>query len=491
MSLTRSGQAETKSNYKEKPREGTCERFISTAAYILQRAYQESPINFSFISGFRYAHIRRIKGDSLRGQWALATQKDGLGWGKLVEYTAEQVKNDPRGMGYFWLDTQFCLVLTRPEEVQQALLQNGSFLDNDTDIFQRALRDANPFGLSMWDPTADVPTLNPAWNKMHEDVLDKENLDYIENNKDCWLQTIALQEKEVIAAQLKEQKEDNKYLSKRMLEEMAMFITAGHETTAVFKQCFLMLLAEHPEIQEELRKNLIQSNENGIESKYLGWVVKEVLRLYPPVPILKANISGPLIFADVKEVNSRAAYENAKQQRDASKDVKVVAGDMVFMSLYDIHRNKDVYGPDADAFKPSRWENLVVPPGSYLPFGPDGKRQCPDQHLVRKEAKIISEMVLNFEIQPVKKYLNLPGDRLPIQKLFTSRLSEDVKLKFVPHPELKQKLQVEPSQKPKEESKPELQEVLQEELKHTFKENRVLAAKEDEKNAWELLSPRF
>jgi cytochrome P450 len=61
---------------------------------------------------------------------------------------------------------------------------------------------------------------------------------------------------------------------------------------------------------------------------------------------------------------------------------------MVGYSPYTMHRRKDIYGPDADEFKPERWENLR-PGWEYLPFN-GGPRICLGQQYAKTEALYVS-----------------------------------------------------------------------------------------------------
>jgi cytochrome P450 len=53
-------------------------------------------------------------------------------------------------------------------------------------------------------------------------------------------------------------------------------------------------------------------------------------------------------------------------------------------SVYSMHRREDLYGPDADEFKPERWETLRIGWG-YLPFN-GGPRICVGQQFALTEA---------------------------------------------------------------------------------------------------------
>ncbi|KAJ3756193.1 cytochrome P450 [Lentinula raphanica] len=119
----------------------------------------------------------------------------------------------------------------------------------------------------------------------------------------------------------------------------------------------LFLLAKHPEVQEKLRQEVIEArrNNNGEDLSYneinslpyLDAVCRESLRLYPPVTMearytLKDAVlplSKPITDDDGKEI----------------REVMVPRGTTIFISIYNANRNEELWGPDANEWKPERW----------------------------------------------------------------------------------------------------------------------------------------
>lgn len=101
--------------------------------------------------------------------------------------------------------------------------------------------------------------------------------------------------------------------------------------------------------------------------RYLRAVLNESLRLYPIVPN-----------------NNREALHDTILPLGGGKDGQsplfVPKGQIVVWDLYSMHRRKDIYGVDADVFKPERWldsgdETALRPGWAYLPFN-GGPRTC-------------------------------------------------------------------------------------------------------------------
>jgi cytochrome P450 len=169
-------------------------------------------------------------------------------------------------------------------------------------------------------------------------------------------------------------------------DEILTLFIAGHETTAVALTWTWYLLAKHPEVEAKLAAEIRSvlsanggedgegvsggrnSNDRGLATRavtiedlpklvYTGQVIKEVLRLYPPVWLFPSR---------------RPVVENTKLGKYG-----LPANSSIMLSTYLIHRDSRYYDEPL-VFKPERWTEEMereLPKGAYVPFG-TGPRMC-------------------------------------------------------------------------------------------------------------------
>lgn len=53
-----------------------------------------------------------------------------------------------------------------------------------------------------------------------------------------------------------------------------------------------------------------------------------------------------------------------------------------------MHRDKKIWGDDADMFRPERWENIEKPGWTYIPFSA-GPRVCPGRQITLTESAYV------------------------------------------------------------------------------------------------------
>ena len=166
-------------------------------------------------------------------------------------------------------------------------------------------------------------------------------------------------------------------LSRQQLMGNAVFLMlAGFATSVDTLSALMWELAKNPQVQDKLRADLTQYGE---QSKYLEQCLNETLRLYP----------GSMTNRDLGE----HVYH---------KDFRLVKGLCMNISLYSVHRDPKYWGPDAEVWRPERFEPSNVAkfhPAQFIPFG-IGPRNCVGYNLAKLElAKFTVQFVLRYKLE--------------------------------------------------------------------------------------------
>ncbi len=164
--------------------------------------------------------------------------------------------------------------------------------------------------------------------------------------------------------------------------QLLNILLAGRDTTACCLSWTFRLLIRHQQAMTRLRseiRTILRDSEHPTREHirkmpYLAKVIRESLRLFPPVPL-----------------NNRTASKTTILPRgggpDGNSPILVRRGELVVYSQYVNARRKNIYGPDAGVFRPERWEEGVSanPFGwAYFPFN-GGPRACLGQDFALME----------------------------------------------------------------------------------------------------------
>jgi cytochrome P450 len=157
-------------------------------------------------------------------------------------------------------------------------------------------------------------------------------------------------------------------------DELATLIAAGHETTASAIAWGAELLAHNPHVLERARHG---------DEDYIEALVKEVLRMRPPLPIAAARyvlepfaIGGWTIPPDVA----------------------------ILVDAEGLHHDPALY-PQPQAFRPERFLEDAPDAYSYLPFG-GGAHRCLGAALAQLELKVVlRELITRFDLAPLSSEL--------------------------------------------------------------------------------------
>lgn len=159
---------------------------------------------------------------------------------------------------------------------------------------------------------------------------------------------------------------------KEIRQHLLNVFLPAHDAIAIPLTNIFFSLSRHPtaylKLCEEVGRlggDLTMDAQMLKQLPYLNNVISETLRLYPAVT-----------------TNERVALRDTFLPTGGGKNcdakIAVCRGDLVTMSFYSLQRRKDVWGDDAEVWRPERWDGFEPPPWTNLPFGA-GPRICPGQ----------------------------------------------------------------------------------------------------------------
>jgi|SRR5688572_10880925 len=182
-------------------------------------------------------------------------------------------------------------------------------------------------------------------------------------------------------------------------DQMLTMLIAGHDTSTALLGWTFALLGQHP----KTHNRLIQEIDTLEKSPLLDQVIKESLRLYPPIHIGNRFVTEKINFSEGQ----------------------VPAGERMFYSIYLTHRDPSIW-ENADDFCPERFAHgRKTPPFSYIPFG-GGPRACIGAAFGQAEARVVIARLLQtyqFEFTNHKIHAHMgatleprPGVRMKVKK---------------------------------------------------------------------------
>ncbi|GAB4494242.1 MAG: cytochrome P450 [Anaerolineales bacterium] len=180
-------------------------------------------------------------------------------------------------------------------------------------------------------------------------------------------------------------------------DQMLTMLIAGHDTSTALLAWVFALLAQHPGTYAEIERQLVETPPEKTPP-LLDQVIKETLRLYPPI-----------------HIGNRIAAENVT----FGEGQTIPAGARMFYSIYLTHRDPAIW-ENPDKFCPERFAHgRQTPPMAYVPFG-GGPRACIGAAFGQMEARLVLRHLLeNFEFTPASSASPLPPlseSASPLQK---------------------------------------------------------------------------
>jgi cytochrome P450 family 135 len=167
-------------------------------------------------------------------------------------------------------------------------------------------------------------------------------------------------------------------------DELKTLIAAGHETTASAIAWGVELLAHDPEVLARTRAAL----ETG-EDAYIDGMVKEVLRMRPPVPLAATrHVLVPFTIGDYT----------------------IDPPTVIAVNAYGLHHDPELY-PEPGRMRPERFIEGGPDTHTFLPFG-GGAHRCLGAALAQLELKIaLTAIARRFEFIPEDRALAPPVRR--------------------------------------------------------------------------------
>lgn len=197
------------------------------------------------------------------------------------------------------------------------------------------------------------------------------------------------------------------FSEEEMVDQVAIFFLAGHETSASLLGWALWLVAAS-DLQDEVAKECASfvsapSFSALAQLKLTRNCLRETLRLYPPVPMM------------VREA----------VQDEEFRDRHVPKGSQIVVSPWHLQRHERLWNAPDD-FNPRRWEVAQdAARNAYLPFS-SGERVCPGAGFAMAEATVlVASTLAKWRVEPTGE------PPVPVAHL-TVRAREGIHLAFTP-----------------------------------------------------------
>ncbi len=199
------------------------------------------------------------------------------------------------------------------------------------------------------------------------------------------------------------QSEDGeRFTDQEIIDHMIFLMMAAHDTTTSTLTTMMYQLARHPEWQERLRAKALALGKARLEHddldqmEELSWVMKEALRLIPPLTSMPRMCIRDTVF----------------------QGFKIPAGSLVGVYPMQVHYMPSLWSEperfDPERFSPARQEDKRHA-YAWAPFG-GGAHMCIGQHFATLQVKaIMHQLLLRYRWSTPRGY-TMPYQLVPIAK---------------------------------------------------------------------------
>ncbi|MDG3040005.1 cytochrome P450 [Roseicyclus marinus] len=203
-----------------------------------------------------------------------------------------------------------------------------------------------------------------------------------------------------------------RFTTEEMVDQVAIFFLAGHETSASTLAWTLYLLARYPEWQDKLAQEAETALTEAPDFAVMGKlrlardIFRETLRLYPPVPMM------------VRETTCTESFRARNLTR----------GSQIVISPWHLHRHERLW-ENPDGFDPARWQTengKTCLREAFIPFSA-GARVCTGAGFAMVEGPLLLAMLVRaYRFAPV-------ADRVPMPVAYlTVRAKDGIWLNITP-----------------------------------------------------------
>lgn len=186
--------------------------------------------------------------------------------------------------------------------------------------------------------------------------------------------------------------------------QVITFLVAGHETTSGALSFALHYLSRNPRVAARARaevdrvwgETVVPGYEQVAKLRYVRRVLDEALRLWPTAP---------------------AFAREARADTVLGGEHPMLRGGWALVLTAMLHRDPEVWGPDADRFDPDRFDAAAVrarAPHTFKPFG-TGARACIGRQFALHEATLVLGLLLRrYDLRPDPAYRLRVAERLTL-----------------------------------------------------------------------------
>ena len=216
---------------------------------------------------------------------------------------------------------------------------------------------------------------------------------------------------DLLSALLHAKDEQGAMSDQQLRDELVTLFLAGHETTSLALTYAFYFLSQNREMEQKAHEEAVRvlgdrpANADDVERlDYIGRVIKEAMRLYPPVWTI-----GRELLEDIE----LAGYTLEK-------------GSTLLFSQWVTHRLPE-YFPEPERFDPDRWlpeRAEGIHKFAYFPFG-GGPRICIGNHFAIMEAVLLlATLIRKYRLEL------LPNQELEFHPSVTLRMKKGLRMRL-------------------------------------------------------------